>query len=134
MKKIAGTLGAIFLVLLVISSCEPEETAAVSARLTGAPGAVGLFSGKVAGGRLCYTLEFSGVDQVTGAHLHFRSEDGGVANLRPFSSREEDCVAVSGYDAGRLPQTPADYYVHVHTSQFPMGAISGALSPGISEP
>ena len=110
-----------------------------TAKLTGAaetpPAALnstGLFQARLnpASGQLCYTLTSQNLDMLTMAHIHA----GAVGVAGPpvvvllASAPSETCMSVDKDVAAKLIANPADYYVNVHTSQFPKGAIRGQLA------
>jgi CHRD domain len=94
---------------------------------------------------LCYVLEVDRIaelDQAPGngraAHIHAgaKSQNGPVeVNLAwPQDGQAADCLtegeAGKGLDTGevaRILANPDSYYVNVHNSQFPSGAVRGQL-------
>jgi hypothetical protein len=56
-----------------------------------------------------------------------------VVPLRPPSSGNNSassgCVVASAANRNAIKRGPAGYYVNVHTSAFPNGAIRGQLKP-----
>ena len=93
----------------------------------------GTFTARFDGGRLCYTLRFSGLDDPIAAHVHRgRSTQNGavVVDLRPRftdAGARSRCVSVSAALRRSIRGTPSRFYVNVHTEQFPDGAIRGQL-------
>ncbi len=82
--------------------------------------------------KLCYTLGVGNIDRATMAHLH-RAAVGVagpvmVALKAPASGRSAGCITLTNELAARIVKSPADYYVHVHTTEFPGGAIRGQLA------
>lgn len=111
----------------------------LTARLSGAaetpPAALdgtGLFQGRVdpAAGQLCYTLTSKNLDTLTMAHIHVGAI--GVAGppvvMLSADVPSETCIAVDKAVAAKLVASPGDYYVNVHTSKYPKGAIRGQLT------
>ncbi len=87
---------------------------------------------------LCYVLTVEGIGAATGAHIHEggRRENGPiVANLAaPGDGTAADCLTEG--ETGKFPTgesvqeilaNPGDYYVNVHNTEFPGGAIRGQL-------
>lgn len=81
---------------------------------------------------LCYTLEVSGIEPATLAHIHRApagSSGAPVVTLEaPTSGTSSDCVEVARALAGAILRNPADYYVNVHNDEYPGGALRGQLS------
>ncbi len=82
-------------------------------------------------GRICYTLQVSGIMPATAAHIHEApaGEPGPVVQnlMAPTSGRSSGCV--TNRDLARdLLRNPEDYYVNVHNAEFPGGALRGQLS------
>jgi hypothetical protein len=80
--------------------------------------------------RVCFTITVSGIDDVVASHIHRRS-DGGIAvplsdavSGERFTGCTED---VSKALIRRILRKPRRYYVNVHTTPFPGGAIQGTL-------
>src|SRR3989304_1139685 len=84
-------------------------------------------------GRVCYSLEVSGIGPALAAHIHFAPAGvaGGIVVplTPPTSGSSSGCV--SGVDADLIKairQHPELYYVNVHNVEFPGGALRGPLS------
>ena len=83
-------------------------------------------------GVLCYELSVSGIAPATAAHIH--EAPPGVAGpvvvelLPPTDGSSSDCIQVGRALAKEILQDPADYYVNVHNTEFPAGALRGQLS------
>jgi CHRD domain len=82
---------------------------------------------------VCWVIEAEGIElPATGAHIHEGAVDesgGVVVDLTPpdeegFSS---GCAEVSREVALDILKNPEDYYVNVHTTLLPDGAIRGQL-------
>jgi len=79
---------------------------------------------------LCLTLVTSGLDPVTAVHLHAGSvEFGGpvVATFKPNADPSPRCVSVADELIRQIRKDPTRYYVEVHSSEFPEGALRGQL-------
>ena len=83
-------------------------------------------------GRLCYSLNLSNMPVPNAAHIHAGA--AGVAgdpvvNLNLAENRYGGCV--SGVDSKLLQQigrNPDRFYLNVHTTEFPAGAVRGQLT------
>lgn len=112
----------------------------LSATLTGAaeapgpgdPNGRGTFSGRlnVGQGQLCYTLTSSNLATLSMAHIHSgQTGKAGppVVTLTP-NAPTSTCISVPKDIAQKLVAAPGDYYVNLHTSDHPNGAIRGQLT------
>lgn len=86
-------------------------------------------------GRICFALDVTNVMlPATGAHIHegAAGENGPVVvSLTPpdATGHADGCVnGLSKWLVKAIRQHPSDYYVNVHTTDFPGGAIRGQLS------
>jgi len=81
-------------------------------------------------GQLCYTLTSAKVGTLTMAHIH--AGKAGVAGppvvTLKASAPSETCMALDKATAQKIVAAPGDYYVNVHTADFPSGAIRGQLA------
>lgn len=84
------------------------------------------------GGQICYYLEIAGLDDVTMAHIH----EGKVGKSGPpvvtltveGADEDEVCVDVEDAVMRKIARKPDDFYVNVHTTAHPGGAIRGQLA------
>ena len=91
---------------------------------------VGTLDVKVASGRICYTLQVSGIEPATAAHIHEAriGQPGPVVRglIAPSDGSSSGCFTDRGL-ARDIFADPADYYLNVHNAKFPGGAIRGQL-------
>lgn len=83
-------------------------------------------------GQVCWELNARGIDPATAAHIH-RGEAGSVGppvvplTAPGASERSEGCATVALELAREMIVRPHVFYVNVHNSAFPGGAIRGQL-------
>ncbi len=93
--------------------------------------ASGMFMGKLNPdtGMLCYTLTSQKLEALTMAHIHVGAVGMAgppVVFLSP-SVPTETCIPVAKDLALKIIAKPSDYYVNIHNTPFPKGAIRGQL-------
>ncbi len=140
MKRLTGLAVLIVLVVLV-SAVSAHGGRPLSAELTGAnevgggdPDGSGFASVTLNQGlgEVCFEIEVSGISTVVAAHIHTGAAGVNgppVVNFNPVVNGLSNCV--SGVDAELskdIRQNPALYYVNVHSTEFPGGAVRGQLS------
>ena len=81
--------------------------------------------------RVCYEISLTMVDGVTAAHIH--EAPVGVAGPVVVALFTDGFDAADCVDADRdvikdIIQNPQDYYVNVHSTDHPAGAVRGQLS------
>jgi hypothetical protein len=93
---------------------------------------VALFDLKPWTGRLCYVIWVKNVDgTVNAAHIHYGAvgSDGPhvVDLVPPVHGASIGCTWVGRRLAWRLWWDPSHYYVNVHSTEYPDGALRGQL-------
>jgi hypothetical protein len=82
--------------------------------------------------QVCYMLHAMGTDTPTMAHIHKGAAGvaGGVvvALTAPADGMSQGCASLAADALADILAHPADYYVNVHTAQFPKGAMRGQLA------
>ena len=85
----------------------------------------------IEGGKLCYDVEYHRLAPVTMAHIHAgaagKAGDPVVTLKLDRDEYIKGCTAVAPEMAAALLAQPGDYYVNVHTTELPKGAIRGQL-------
>jgi hypothetical protein len=84
-------------------------------------------------GEVCWDLSVEGIGDAVASHIHVgaEGEDGDVVvplDEDGFSGTSSGCVDASNADLAAILANPADYYVNIHTEEFPNGAIRGQLT------
>ena len=80
-------------------------------------------------GEICYAITASNLDAITGGHIH-RAAAGSFGDIvvHLFGSTFGDpCVDVAKALVKEIRRNPSAFYVNVHTTAFPAGAIRGQL-------
>lgn len=82
--------------------------------------------------RVCFEFSVMNVDGITAAHIHEAPVGEPGAVVVPLFSGgldEEGCVEnVDRALIKDIMQNPGDYYVNVHSTAFPAGAVRGQMS------
>jgi hypothetical protein len=98
---------------------------------------------RLAGGKACFVLEWSKINAPVAAHIHegaagvagpvvvlFFQPGTNAASLPDTLDAVAGCVDVDRGLARKIAANPRDYYVNIHTADFPNGAIRGQLHRG----
>jgi CHRD domain len=87
------------------------------------------FAIRVGKGQLCFTLNVTGLTDVTAAHIHRVSTGAIVVPLTaPISGSSSGCVNVAKSLLQEIVSSPGSFFVNVHTLTFQNGQIRGNLS------
>jgi hypothetical protein len=87
-------------------------------------------------GTICYEGKVQAIGrEITGAHIHVGAAGtagGVVVDLDPFGAditgnKATHCVTTTPELAAAIIANPSGYYVNVHTTDYPGGAIRGQL-------
>jgi hypothetical protein len=81
-------------------------------------------------GQVCFHIDVQNIGTVTLAHIH-RGAAGAngpvVVDFNPALNGLSGCVTADVELIKTIRQNPEGYYVNIHTSEFPGGAIRGQL-------
>ena len=87
-------------------------------------------------GRICWKLTVTGLLDVTAAHIHYGTGPNAtqiavpLALPTPFTGTATGCADVARALVKQILVKPGNFYVNVHTTTYPAGAISGTLKKG----
>jgi hypothetical protein len=82
-------------------------------------------------GEVCWDLTVSNISPATAAHIH--SGPAGVAGpvvvplSPPTDGSSDGCIAADPALIKDIRKNPTNYYVNVHNSEYPAGALRGQL-------
>jgi hypothetical protein len=90
---------------------------------------------RLAGDRACFLLPWSGISAPTASHIHVgRRGVRGIVVVPFFQGQLPDtlnavagCAQADPAVVAAVAASPRDYYVNIHTTDFPDGAIRGQL-------
>jgi hypothetical protein len=82
-------------------------------------------------GRICYTLGVGSLANPTAAHIHRGDAQTAGPVVVPLANPAHDisdtCTPVAPALINEIIANPAGFYVNVHTTQYPKGAIRAQL-------
>lgn len=86
--------------------------------------------------RICWRLAVDGLADVTASHIHYRTGPNAtqiavpLALPTPFTGTATGCSDAPRALVKQILTKPGDFYVNVHTTTYPSGAIAGTLKSG----
>ena len=82
-------------------------------------------------GRICYTLTVANIEPATAAHIHRAPATAAgpvvVGLAAPTGGSSEGCADVTRALAQEIIRNPGAFYVNVHNTPYPGGAVRGQL-------
>ena len=79
-------------------------------------------------GTVCWAIEVQGVAAITAAHIHVAPAGAPGPVVVPLNPYAGGCTQADPALARQIVRTPSAYYVNVHNTDFPAGALRGQLS------
>lgn len=79
-------------------------------------------------GDFCYTLKGAKIAAPTAAHVHSGAAGVEGPPVITMHVADDECMAVEPEVLKPIVASPADYYVNIHTADFPKGAVRGQLA------
>jgi len=76
---------------------------------------------------VCYNFEVSGVEPLVAAHIHEAPSGVPGPVIIPLDVSGSGCEEITARLAAQILAHPSEYYLNVHTSDFPGGALRGQL-------
>ena len=111
-----------------------KEVSAEGDRGAGDRNGGGSFSALFDGNQLCYGMSVKNIDNPVAAHIHRGSRRVAGPVVVPLDQpttgdpgTSSNCVDVRRRLARAIRRDPNDFYVNVHTADFPNGAVRGQL-------
>jgi CHRD domain-containing protein len=140
MRRLVVTLAAVAVAMLAVPAVAPAVDTALTARLKGKSEVPGPgdkngrgFAAVVLDGsakQVCFVLSWNKIGEPVAAHIH-RGKKGvaGPVVVPLFSATPAHaaCVDITGELLKKIRNKPKNYYVNIHTAEFPDGAIRGQL-------
>ena len=78
--------------------------------------------------QVCYNVQVSGIGDPTAAHIHEGAAGSAGPPVVTFDPPTgQNCVDVAANVAAKILAQPSQYYVNVHTAEYPGGAVRGQL-------
>jgi hypothetical protein len=81
-------------------------------------------------GKICFSLTWHAISKPVASHIHLGKKGTAGPVLVPLfagTPKHSGCVKASKSLISKIAKHPRNYYVNVHTAQFPGGAIRAQL-------
>lgn len=79
-------------------------------------------------GEICFEVATSNIATIILAHIHRGGAGVNGPVVVDFKGQTSGCVSADRALIKAIIQDPAGYYVNIHTTEFPGGAVRGQLS------
>jgi hypothetical protein len=107
----------------VPSKGDPDGSASVTLRISGDKG-------------ICYVIRPRKLETPKMAHIHTgrKGKAGGIlvdlftTSKRPMNGRIAGCAKITAAQIQQISTKPSGFYVNLHTTKYPSGAVRGQLS------
>ena len=135
-RILAGLAGAAMVVTLASVPAVAAPAMPMSGAQEVAPGdnnGHGFFTYTINGTSFCYTLRWTGIEPATAAHVHAAPRHVNGSVVIPLSIGDGSgatvsaCATITQTLADAITANPKAYYVNVHNTPYPGGAIRGQL-------
>ena len=127
---LAGAAAALLAVPSAAVAAPVKLAATLSGGTSADPDGSGTFTAEVDAdlGDFCYTLNLAKLGKVTGAAVHAAGSPDPLVKLEISGASADECIAAEPSVLKPIVENPANYAVTVRTSDFPAGAVQGALA------
>src|SRR3954453_11041859 len=81
-------------------------------------------------GKVCFRLTWSGIGTPTASHIHKGKKGVSGPVVIPFfggAAKHSGCVKADKKLIGQIQKSPGSYYVNLHNTKYPGGALRGQL-------
>lgn len=79
-------------------------------------------------GDFCYTVKAAKIATPTAMHVHSGAAGTDGPPVVTFTMGEDMCIAAEPDVLRPIVANPANFYVNIHTADFPKGAVRGQLA------
>jgi hypothetical protein len=138
MKKLLPGVAAVAMLAAAVPLAGAASTTTLKASMTGkaeAPGpgdanGKGQATIRINGKRVCWSVSYSKIAKPSAGHIHKGAKGKAgpvVVGLFATAGKKSGCVNTTSALAKDIAKHPGRYYVNLHNSAFPNGAIRGQL-------